>query len=91
MTSTDVPAADARYRASITSGSVRPLVLSTMRPEVPARASASMAAITSGRVVSGDTTRRRRPTSDPDPVRRLNTSATSWPMSGSAVSSPMSS
>ncbi len=35
MRSTDVPAADARYRASITSGSVRPLVLSTMRPDGP--------------------------------------------------------
>ena len=57
----------------------------------PAAASASMAATTSARVVSGDTTSRRRATSVPDPVRRLNTSATSAPMSGSAVSRPMSS
>jgi len=75
----------------MTSGSVSPLVFSTMRPSGPADASASMAEITSVRVVSGDTTRRRRLTSDPEPVRRLKTSATSAPMSGSAVRSPMSS
>ena len=86
-----MPAADARYRASITSGSVSPLVFSTIRPDGPAPVSASMAAMTSSRVVNGETTRRRKLTSDPDPVRRLNTSARSAPISGSAVSSPMSS
>jgi hypothetical protein len=50
-----------------------------------------MAEITSRRVEMGDTTKRRNCTSDPDPVSRLKTSATSAPMSGSAVSSPMSS
>ena len=44
----------------MTSGSVRPLVFRTIRPAGPAAASASMAAITSLRVVTGDTTRRRR-------------------------------
>ena len=75
----------------MTSGSVSPLVFSTMRPSGPACASASMAVMTSARVVNGDTTRRRKLTSDPDPVSRLKTSATSAPMSGSAVSRPMSS
>lgn len=75
----------------MTSGSVSPLVFNTMRPSAPAAPSASMAAITTSRVESGDTTRRRSCTSDTEPVSRLNTSATSAPMSGSAVNSPMSS
>ena len=89
--SIETPPADARYRASMTSGSVSPLVFTTMRPSGPAAPSASMAATTSARVDTGDTTRRRSCNSDPDPVNRLNTSATSAPMSGSAVSNPMSS
>jgi hypothetical protein len=75
----------------MTSGSVSPFVLRTIRPNAPASVSVSMAATTSDRVVRGETTSRRKRTSDPDPVSRWKTSATSAPMSGSAVSRPMSS
>ena len=89
--STDTPACEARYSASMSTGSVRPLVLSTMRPSAPARRSVSMASSRPDLVDSGETSRQRKFGGCPDPDNRLNSSPTSAPMSGSAVNRPRSS
>jgi len=75
----------------MTSGSVIPLVLRTMRPLGPAAASSAIISRRCDRRVMGATARRRNSVGGLDPVRKLNSSLRSAPMSSSAVRIPRSS